>query len=249
MINKDFFLLWTTSDWYKNVLKEAKSIIDDALKRHKCYVAFSGGKDSTCVLHLVLQYDPNILVLHWDYGRYYIPAEVERQIICNAKAMGAKNVRVETSSEYEKLGRNAINVLGREYLGKLVGDLHKQGYTGVFVGLRKEESIKRKLRIKNQINITCMKEFYPVSSWKWQDVWAYIFSNNVPYLEHYDKYARVVGWDKARFTTFFDPEFDKFGCSNIDGVLNWKFKNINVKGRNQSKKSDVPASSEETPHD
>ncbi len=50
------------------------------------------------------------------------------------------------------------------------------------------------------------------------------FSHSLPYASIYDIYAPVVGWDKVRLTTFFDPEFDKLGASNLDGALMWRFK-------------------------
>jgi 3'-phosphoadenosine 5'-phosphosulfate sulfotransferase (PAPS reductase)/FAD synthetase len=58
------------------------------------------------------------------------------------------------------------------------------------------------------------------------DVWAYIVSNNIRYLSHYDRYSKTIDITKIRFATFFDPEFDKLGCSNIDGVMMPEFKNI-----------------------
>ena len=57
-------------------------------------------------------------------------------------------------------------------------------------------------------------------------MWAYIVSHNLKYCSHYDLYAPVIGWDQTRFATFFDPEFEHIGASNVDGVLLPEFKNI-----------------------
>lgn len=224
---KEVLRQWAETDEHKARVKEAEQIIAKALATHeKPYVAFSGGKDSTCMLHLVLRQKSDIMILHWDYGPYYIPRWLEKEFIENAKKMGATNIRVETSPEYERLGRNAINVLGREYMGRLIPQFKEEGYDLAFVGLRKQESVKRKLRIETGQNITPIPECWPVQNWDWKDVWAYIFCNNLPYASIYDKYAPVVGWDKARLTTFFDPEFDKFGNSNLDGILMWRWRNM-----------------------
>lgn len=177
------------------------------------------------MLHMVLAEKPDIMVLHWDYGPYYIPRWLEKEFLENAKKIGAKNIRVETSHEYIRLGRKAVNVLGREYLGRLIPELSKDGYDLVFVGLRKEESLKRKRRIENNRSITEIPECWPVADWSWRDVWAYIFSHDLPYASIYNIYAPVVGWENARLTTFFDPEFDKIGASSVDGVLMWRFRN------------------------
>jgi len=164
------------------------------------------------------------MVLHWDYGPYYIPRWLKNEFIRNAKKIGAKNIRIETSPQYQRFGRKAINVLGREYMGRLIPELKKEGYDLSFVGLRKEESLKRKRRISRGESITKIQECWPVQNWTWQDIWAYIFSHDLPYASIYDVYAPVIGWDKVRLTTFFDPEFDKIGASNLDGVLMWRFK-------------------------
>lgn len=214
---------WAQTDEHRAKVEEARCIVREALRRHrKPYVAFSGGKDSTCVLHLVLEQEPGVMVLHWDYGPYYIPRWLEREFIENARKIGAKNIRVETSPEYERLGRNAVNVLGREYIEKLIPQLKEEGYDLAFVGLRKEEAVRRRLRIEDGSHLGVIPECWPVADWSWRDVWAYIFSRGIPYASVYDRYAPVVGWDKVRLTTFFDPEFDKFGSSNLDGVLMWR---------------------------
>jgi len=224
---KEVLRKWAEMDEHKKKVEESRDIIRKALQRNKKpYVAFSGGKDSTCVLHLVMEQKPNVLVLHWDYGPYYIPRWLEAEFINNAKKIGAKNIRVETSPEYKRLGRRAVNVLGREYLGKLVPKLKEEGYDLAFVGLRREESLKRRRRINREQSIGVILECWPIADWSWKDVWAHIFSNNLPYASVYDLYAPVVGWDKTRLTTFFDPEFDKLGASNLDGVLMWRFRHV-----------------------
>jgi PP-loop superfamily ATP-utilizing enzyme len=84
-------------------VEQARDIICKALSRYnKPYIAFSGGKDSTCILHLVLQQKPDIMVLHWDFGPYKLPRVIENQILENAKKIGARNIQVYTSKEYQK---------------------------------------------------------------------------------------------------------------------------------------------------
>ena len=218
---------WATMEEYKKKVEESKFIIHKALAEYrKPYVAYSGGKDSSVVLHLILQQKSDIMVLHWDYGRHYIPRWLEEEFIQNAKKMGAINICIETSDIYEILGREAINVLGSEYIDGVVRDLKRKGYDLSFVGLRKQESTKRKLRIVNNSYIGVIPECWPVADWSWKDIWAYIFSNNIPYASIYEKYGDVIGIDKLRLVTFFDPEFDKFGNSNLDGLLMWRERNM-----------------------
>ena len=222
---KRLFMLWAETERFEQKVAEAKQIIESALARYnKPYVAFSGGKDSTVMLHLVLQYKPDVMVLHWDYGPYYIPREVFAEICDIAKKLGVKNLRVETSCYYKSLKRRAINVLGREYLGKLVHKLRREGYNCVFVGLRQQESLKRRRRMKVKKYMSCLPEIWPLENWTWLDVWGYIFFYKLPYVSLYNRYAPLVGWDKVRLVTLFDPEFDKLGASNVDSFLMWRFK-------------------------
>lgn len=222
---RETFILHSKTDEFKKQEQATERIISDALRRYKKpYIAFSGGKDSTCVLHLVLKQCPEVMVLHWDYGRYFMPYEIHKEILTNAKKIGVLNLRIETSEQYEIQGRNAKNIIGTEMIEKLIPQLADEGYDAVFVGLREQESVRRRLRLRAGRNLSVIPEIWPLQKWSWMDVWAYIMSNELPYASSYDAYAPILGWDRARFTTFFDPEFDKFGCSNIDGVVYWKYK-------------------------
>jgi len=218
---------WAKTEEHKAKVEEAKEIIQRALRTHKKpYVAFSGGKDSTCMLHLVLQQKPDVMVYHWDYGKYLMPREFEKEAIEIAYKIGAKNVIIDTSNKYTS--REATGIWYKDFLGRAAKELWQQGYDLVFVGIRKHESLKRKRRIRKGEKITAIDECWPIKDWTWQDVWAYIFSKNLPYHSVYDKYAPIVGWDKARFVTFFDKEFDYLGSSNIDGVLLWRWRNEQI---------------------
>lgn len=163
---------------------------------------------------------PDIMVQHWDYGIHYLPREFEGEVVRNAIDIGATNIRVMTSDKYAE--NPSSPVFYKEFFGKVISGLIHEGYDCAFVGLRKEESLKRKRRINKGESLTQITERWPLASWTWLDVWAYIISNDIPYLSTYDTYAPVVGWEHARFSTFFDPEFDKLGNSNLDGIMLWK---------------------------
>ena len=227
------FLMWSETEEHHRRLEEAKAIIAIALNNFKKpYVAYSGGKDSLCLLHLTLQQKPDVTIIHWDYGPYFMPREIENEILENARKIGAKNIQIYTSNLYLKLQRKARNILGSIFLEKIVPQLAKEGFDCCLLGLRAEESSRRKTKTKNPfkeekgiINVT------PLRSWKWIDCWAYIVKNNLPYPSVYDKYAEVIGYDKARLVTFFDKEFEWTGAPLLDGILMTKHKNINRASR------------------
>jgi 3'-phosphoadenosine 5'-phosphosulfate sulfotransferase (PAPS reductase)/FAD synthetase len=187
-------------------------------------VAFSGGKDSTVLTHLVLAEDPQVAVLHWDYGPYFVPRPIEERILENARALGARRLLVRSSSEYLRLGRSARNVLGRRLVGVLLPKMAAQGWDLSFVGLRREESLKRRRRIDAARALSAIRESWPLADWRWLDVWAYIVEHRLPYLHDiYDHAAAVIGWDRVRWTTLHDPEFAHVARA-LDGVLHWRWR-------------------------
>lgn len=224
-----YFLKWSETEEFKEKLKTSKEIIKQALEEfNKPYVAFSGGKDSTALLHLVMQFDRSITVIHWDYGRHFIPRQVHKEILKIARLCGAENVVVLTSRLYDKFKENAKGILGKCFIGIEIPKLVKQGYDCCFLALRSEESVKRRERTKNyrEFDGVGIWNVFPIRDWTWRDVWAYIVSNKIKYLKLYDKYAKLLGYDKARFVTLFDKEFSWLGNENVDKFLFWKLKNI-----------------------
>ena len=220
-------LAWSKSAGYRQRVDGARRIVAEALSAaQKPYVAWSGGKDSTCVLKLVLDVRPDVTVLHWDYGPYFIPRPVHREILSAADRLGVRDLRLETSDLYLKLGRRARNVLGRHYLGKLAPELAREGYDLAFVGLRSQESSRRKQRIRAGRGYGPIREAWPIADWDWRDVWTFIIENGLPVLSHYLVYGPVVGWDRVRLSTYFDPEFAHLGNPDLDAVLNWRFRNL-----------------------
>jgi len=223
---REIFRLWSRTEQHTRALHEARAIIERALEStQKPYIAYSGGKDSTVMAHLVLQYAPDTMVLHWDYGRAFVPEPIQREILRNARLIGVRNLRIETSPLYAKLGRRAQNVLGKHMIGKLLPQLAAEGYDLAFVGLRKQESSKRAIRLRTNKALSVIPECHPLANWDWRDVWAYIVTHKLPYLSLYDQRAELVGYDLVRFTTLFDPEFEHLGALAIDNFLHWRYRN------------------------
>jgi 3'-phosphoadenosine 5'-phosphosulfate sulfotransferase (PAPS reductase)/FAD synthetase len=223
---RETFRLWSRTEQHTRALHEARAIIERALESvQKPYIAYSGGKDSTVMAHLVLQHAPDTMVLHWDYGRAFIPETIHHEIVHNARRLGARNLRIETSPLYAKLGRHAQNVLGRHMIGKLLPQLAAEGYDLAFVGLRKQESPKRARRLRTDKPLSVIPECHPLADWDWRDVWAYIVAHKLPYLSLYDQRAELVGYNLVRFTTLFDSEFEHLGALTIDNFLHWRHRN------------------------
>jgi 3'-phosphoadenosine 5'-phosphosulfate sulfotransferase (PAPS reductase)/FAD synthetase len=226
---RETFLLHAETEGYLKAERLAREIVAEATRKYKKpYIAFSGGKDSTVMLHLVLQQAPKTLVFHWDYGQYYTPREIELETIDIAHRIGAQNIRTDSSPLYEKHKRTPANVFYRVFFGRTQKELVNEGYDLAFIGIRSGESTARKFKIRGNPfrwnNV--LEECYPVHHFTARDVWAYIASHDLPYCSHYDRYGSLEGYENVRFCTYFDPEFAKLGRGNVDGVLMPEFRNV-----------------------
>lgn len=85
---------------------------------------------------------------------------------------------------------------------------------GGIIGVRREESKTRKNKYSSHF---LDGNYYPLLNWTWEDIWGYICTNNLPYTSTYDYYSETRGWDKSRFVTFFDEEFEQLSMD--DGVI------------------------------
>lgn len=210
------FLMWSRRPEFAELVTDTRLHLFELTRKNKCCVAYSGGKDSTVLLHLALQMQQDIDVFHWDHGSQLIPRPIEAEIIANAKQLGAKNLIIETSPAVERgdMRENWKNWYAI-FCGTLARIKQAQGWQLQLVGLRSEESLKRQRKTGKPTK----GEAYPLTAWSYLDVWAYIISNKLPYPKVYDIYGPLLGYDKARFVTFFDLEFEKFGSPYLDGFF------------------------------
>jgi 3'-phosphoadenosine 5'-phosphosulfate sulfotransferase (PAPS reductase)/FAD synthetase len=219
---RETFAAWAETEGHRERVAAASARIREHLGTHQSYCSFSGGKDSTAMLSLVLQAAPGTLVYHWDFGPDYVPRGLEAEVAANARAIGARAYEVATSPRYGHTHEGPVWY--RAHFGREEPRLLALGYTGVFVGIRAEESRKRARRIATGESLGRIAECWPVRDWTWMDVWALIVSRALPYPAVYDERAALVGWDKARFATFFDPEFARLGAEPVDNVLHWRLR-------------------------
>lgn len=218
------FLLWSECDEYLSRIACANEIVIEAISKYgPPYLSFSGGKDSTVLLHMVLAHSPNIPVWHWDYGSELMPRSLELELLQIPVKMGAINLIVDQSGV--AMRRNCSTTTYNKYFFKKLAYFGKD-YDLAFIGLRKEESGKRRRKAIQPFRQNGkLTECYPLSDLTARDIWAYIVSHNLPYCSHYDRYGALLGIEQVRMSTFFDPEFDHIGASNIDGLLMPEFKN------------------------
>jgi len=201
--------LWSKRTEYVDLLNITREKLSEEISRGNAMVSYSGGKDSTVMLHLASEIDKNIVVFHWDYG-IFMPRDIEKNILDNLEWFGLDRVIIGRRGSNDK-----SKVVGYSEFFSCIRDIMVEyDIKTPLVGLRSEESGRRRRRIaRGDSNV------YPISEWKWLDVWTYIFQNKLPYPSIYDDYAKVWGYDKVRMSTFFDPEFESLGLMYIDGML------------------------------
>lgn len=204
------FIYHTQTDIYKKHLKEAIQVIKQIPLNY--YVSYSGGKDSTVLTHLCLQANHGRIVWHWDYGDYLIPRPIEEEVLDNLYLLGAKRIIYD-----KRIGDDARTNHGygyKQFFSTIKKNMRIYGLQGGIVGVRREESTTRKNKYTSHFQ---ENTYYPLLNWTWEDIWGYICSNHLPYAKVYDYYSEVKGWDKSRFVTFFDGEFEQL--SYDDGII------------------------------
>lgn len=189
-------LLRARLDEYKKHLDRAKRVIGAALRQtERPYIAYSSGKDSTVMAHLVWEQSPDVPGVYFDADCAFpesaelIEREAERHTIIRWKT----EPLLET---FQKHGGPTAHGIGRRTMDSTVyqplrGLAHRYRFDLSFIGLRAGESKGRFRLIKSRGELFLRKdgvwECLPVGWWTHWDIWAYILSNGVDYNRAYDK--------------------------------------------------------------
>ncbi len=225
---REAYRLHARSRNYLARLEESRWIIREALKHmNHPYVAFSCGKDSSTLAHLVLEERPDVPLRFLSSGETRIVHNVD-EIISWFRARGAivEEILVDRvwSEEWQDATWDEERKAGRGDLEKLnAGD-----YDGVFMGLRAQESNRRKMSLyQNQtpgLPAFCYKykagrregmiRCCPLARWQVEDVGAYLLTHGIPVLRQYELHglearttARLTG-DAVRQNILSDIKRD-----------------------------------------
>jgi 3'-phosphoadenosine 5'-phosphosulfate sulfotransferase (PAPS reductase)/FAD synthetase len=203
---KQYFKDYARLPSFKKKVEKAKEVIKTGLALDKAYVGISWGKDSTVLLHLCQQIQPDILAVCY--------SSIEQEYVANY---------AQTIATYcERFSPNYLDIPAVEGNAD-TNDTVKDRISAVvdhpvaFIGLRAEESKPRFISLRKYGVIhkytsgTYKGEYRvaPLAWWSWQDIWAYIFSNDLPYLDLYDKIDRQWGRTTAHAKYFYLANKDK----------------------------------------
>lgn len=173
--------LYAQTSSYKKLLQRTKYFIKESLlKVKKPYLACSFGKDSSVMLHLVLQQEPDIEVV--------FVSRLETNLVDNYE---------EIIEKWNLKNLKIVNFNGRtfDYINKSVIKTSmksiQDNYDSFFVGLRAEESVGRRISLKKHgmfyENKQNLIRISPLAFWSEREVSVYSLTNDLPILSTYIK--------------------------------------------------------------
>src|SRR4030042_3087727 len=189
------FELWSQIRQYQWRVEQARHRVSNWLEHvRNPYVAFSSGKDSTCVLALVKEQMPEVPAVYFDADCSFPESAklVDR--------VGA--IRFETDEPFldtlARFGFDAGDDLDRATMKSTVWNpikrlIEQYKFDGVAYGLRSEENPKTSGRLARmrgpvfQYKRDGLWACQPIFDWTYNDVWAFVVSNGLYYCGTYDR--------------------------------------------------------------
>ena len=213
-INKRRFLLHAKTQEYQNDLAEAVLAIQQAVETcNTPAVSFSFGKDSLVCMDIARRINQNILVINIDrgYGGDVPDALSTYNDYFTRYNINFKQVKTPMSifeiyhkaGDLHKINKDRVkrNLMAGIKKAQLEYDIDCS-----IIGLRTQESNGRaKLKSKGCFYYTKSDGIFhccPVLNWTYEHIWAYILSNNLPYLKWYDIESHFDGYENSRYSNW-----------------------------------------------
>lgn len=187
---------------HRKKVDDARRLVDEALRwMFVPYVAWSGGKDSLVVLHLVARALPGVIA-NWSDDEL----EYDEQLTAIPAACAAFGARLQVTLGHARHAdwfdpwRDEPSwrapCPGAIRVDKRIEDWSvDEGFDGAFVGLRMVEAHHRAiyLRARGYLHRVQSGQFrcHPLAGWSVDDVWAYIAGHDLPYSPVYDRLTAI----------------------------------------------------------
>lgn len=197
---------------FKKRVEKTKVIIDDYISLGvKCYGSISGGKDSTVLMHLVNVVSPYTPFVS-EKDDMDFPGELEYMHLLQEKYNLTLDILTPPVMLWdvimkhdftEDIHSKGANFSDEYFYGLLRNHQQENNYKGVFLGLRATESKGRLWNVKTNSYIYYNQDWkqlvcQPLAEWSAKDVFAYLFSNDIPILDVYFKTNFVKSPEEIR---------------------------------------------------
>lgn len=224
------YMMHSRTKEYKNNIRKAeenlKKIFDDELLEP--VLEYSGGKDSIVLCSLALQLDPSWHVWNFHPGyahstRTYLRSEeIHNEIMKTLTTLPVppSHVHVDNKPPTDKKELEKYRLY--DYFDCLFRYMDEHELSVELLGIRGQESITRKHRVKQPLIHMEGERIvsFPIRHLTTDDVWAYIISNDIYYVSHYDRYASTYGYYECRFTSHYNEnEVSNGGSYFFDKIM------------------------------
>lgn len=186
--------------FFERKVENSKVALTTALERmRRPYVAFSGGKDSSVVLHMVREQRPDTPAL-MGYDDWHLPETLA--LIAETTNVTRIAATIRHSSFFTSWPAGPIDlprgVIWFEAVknSRVAPYALERGFDGACLGLRKQEAVYRRFHLSSHGLLFFCKthgvlECNPIGDWTVEDVWSYLLSRDVPYNRAYDRMAEI----------------------------------------------------------
>lgn len=166
-----------------------------ALDPHTTYVSFSAGKDSSVIAHACHDAHPGIPIMMVDPGCPTHWLERERERWCSYALEMGWNL---TIYPWDKWGTKRDSGSEQQYRDRIHSSMFADitdrattdGLTCRVMGLRAAESRQRTMLVASRGDAYAYADgsraALPIARWSTEDVWAYIVTHGLPWLDIYD---------------------------------------------------------------
>jgi 3'-phosphoadenosine 5'-phosphosulfate sulfotransferase (PAPS reductase)/FAD synthetase len=188
------FTLWARTRQHQWRVQQAAQRVTAWLTHvQRPYVAFSGGKDSQCCLHLVRAQAPDTPAVYLDAQCAFPEVTALIEATPHCLAFPADEPFLTTLARYglhdDRLERATMQTT---VYGPVQRLLAQEGFDGVCYGLRAEESPQRQRHAQARGAVFQYRRdgvwaCQPLWDWRYNDVWAYILTHDLPYCGVYDR--------------------------------------------------------------